>query len=548
MTLPVQIAFQGGGARLALFYGAIKALQNLEKRELIRVTRVSGASAGAIAAALFAGRANIDALLMYHKSLDRNLVNEAFPDLTQTGKLANYFNAAKTAFLNTKIGDEKAFAKILSGAFQAANVTASTVDGLSIPCFINTTDIIRHKSHYAEGGDPLIQALVDSAALPFLFRNGGEKIDGGILDNLPIDVLRSNQELIPELGDILAISFPPDNYSPQVEGAVDLGKRLLATVINNKVAVTKHVLGAENVLELPIEFDDQSFSTFSLQSYMSAATSTTIIDNVRLRTEEWYSQWAKRKSSPQPIVVNSREDANRLNLSQLRSLAGSLHKSSNLVLKETIIEVTASCLQSPDVDDRLEFIDTFEVGSSPVFSYVTRMSVSAEMPPGATSVRIHNSSGDFLPAREFVIPDETGDAFWTMVILEEALHVGTSGTFSVHSKQSGKGIMGPLAKNGCDYLSIQLKQSDSVDAAEIRIFVPTDVKLKLTNGTNDLLGALDMVSYDEIDDHAILEGRAVFSNAINSKSCPPGYHTYVWRAENLKCGDALRVVYTIVKQ
>ncbi|MCQ1856249.1 patatin-like phospholipase family protein, partial [Neorhizobium galegae] len=70
MTIAVQLAFQGGGARLSAFFPAIMALQELGRAGVIAVKRVSGASAGAIAAAFFAGRANIPALIEFCKGLE----------------------------------------------------------------------------------------------------------------------------------------------------------------------------------------------------------------------------------------------------------------------------------------------------------------------------------------------------------------------------------------------------------------------------------------------------------------------------------------------
>ncbi len=54
MTIKIQVAFQGGGAKFAALLAVVETLQELQKSGDIEVTRVSGASAGAIAAAILA--------------------------------------------------------------------------------------------------------------------------------------------------------------------------------------------------------------------------------------------------------------------------------------------------------------------------------------------------------------------------------------------------------------------------------------------------------------------------------------------------------------
>ena len=190
MALNLQIAFQGGGARLVLFYGVIKALQKLEEAGTVKITRVSGASAGAIAAALFAGRANIDTLINYHKTLiSSGAILEAFPDLSDPTVLQKLLNIGKVAVAGQSLGNEEKFAKILQESLEFSGVQANKVGELEVPCFINCTDIVEHKIITAQPEQSLVQALADSAAIPFLFRNNGQKVDGGILDNLPVELL-----------------------------------------------------------------------------------------------------------------------------------------------------------------------------------------------------------------------------------------------------------------------------------------------------------------------------------------------------------------------
>src|SRR5436190_18430396 len=58
MTIPIQLAIQGGGAKITYLLAALESVQSFEREGLLRVTRIAGTSAGAIAGALY--RAGVD--------------------------------------------------------------------------------------------------------------------------------------------------------------------------------------------------------------------------------------------------------------------------------------------------------------------------------------------------------------------------------------------------------------------------------------------------------------------------------------------------------
>ncbi len=54
MNIPIQLVIQGGGAKITHLVAALEAVQSLQREGVLRVTRIAGTSAGAIAGALFA--------------------------------------------------------------------------------------------------------------------------------------------------------------------------------------------------------------------------------------------------------------------------------------------------------------------------------------------------------------------------------------------------------------------------------------------------------------------------------------------------------------
>ena len=60
--VPIQVVFQGGGAKLCDLLAAAEAIEGLEKAGEIVIRRVAGTSAGAIAACLLASGQSIESV------------------------------------------------------------------------------------------------------------------------------------------------------------------------------------------------------------------------------------------------------------------------------------------------------------------------------------------------------------------------------------------------------------------------------------------------------------------------------------------------------
>ena len=78
MTIPIQLAIQGGGAKITYLLAALESVQALERGGLLRVTRIAGTSAGAIAGALYAAGVDMRRARDAFES-DRHQLLRAFP-------------------------------------------------------------------------------------------------------------------------------------------------------------------------------------------------------------------------------------------------------------------------------------------------------------------------------------------------------------------------------------------------------------------------------------------------------------------------------------
>ena len=171
MKYKVGIVLSGGGARAIAHLGILKVLEEFG----IKPSVISGTSAGAIAGAFYAMGFSIKEILTIIKK----------------GEFFNF-----STFLIKKQGffSMKGFETIYSEYFPT-----NSFSDLHIPLFIAATDILKGEIVYFSLGD-LSQSLMASSCIPVVFQpvnyNGTYYVDGGVLDNFPVEPLLNQCESI----------------------------------------------------------------------------------------------------------------------------------------------------------------------------------------------------------------------------------------------------------------------------------------------------------------------------------------------------------------
>jgi NTE family protein len=157
------LALGGGGGKGAAHIGVLEVLEELD----VTVDLLVGASAGGAVAVLYAAGFSSEQIREVFRSTALRRI--AVPDPTRTGligqrKLADY--------LTDLVGDR-------------------TFADLRIPCAVVVTDLASGQTVTLNEG-PLVPALLATTSLPSIMppvlRDGMILSDGGILNNLPIDV------------------------------------------------------------------------------------------------------------------------------------------------------------------------------------------------------------------------------------------------------------------------------------------------------------------------------------------------------------------------
>lgn len=162
--MKIGIVLSGGGIRGIAHLGVLKALQEKE----IKISLISGTSAGAIAGALFAnGVEPYEALKIFQENNLLKFIRPAF----NKPALLNFENASKLL-------------KIY--------IPHDSFEKLKKPLIITSTDFMEGKLVYFSKGD-LIRKVLASSCIPGVFSpieiEGKLYVDGGVLNNFPIEPL-----------------------------------------------------------------------------------------------------------------------------------------------------------------------------------------------------------------------------------------------------------------------------------------------------------------------------------------------------------------------
>lgn len=165
------LVLSGGGIRGVAHIGVIKALEE----HGIYPTHISGTSAGAIVGSLYAGGVKWEDILEFFK------VIPIFH--------ANRFARKKPGFIDTeKFYDE--FKKFFP---------TDKFESLPKELFITATDIVKGELKIFDSGE-LIKPVLASATFPGVFSpiniNGSFYVDGGVLNNFPVEPLQLHCEKI----------------------------------------------------------------------------------------------------------------------------------------------------------------------------------------------------------------------------------------------------------------------------------------------------------------------------------------------------------------
>lgn len=262
MSIPsIQLAFQGGGAKLAVMLPVADAFITAQSRGLVKVKAVSGTSAGAICAALVACGANLIDVRRFLVDHGDNWIAALVPpelqnsisDGEKIGWLSMLFHLKKiraVLFKGEPVLNSKALTDFLRELIKAGTGSYSQkIETCEAKLTVIASNIIASQAVRHSNGD-LVSALADSCSLPILFRSfnslsQSHNVDGGICDNLPVEELLKDRQT-----PVFAI-FPTSTLDvPLISNIVAYFLALLSASINHGVARSIAMVSAPFRFEL----------------------------------------------------------------------------------------------------------------------------------------------------------------------------------------------------------------------------------------------------------------------------------------------------------
>lgn len=471
--LKIQVAFQGGGAKIFALIAAAEVLKGFERAGRVQVTRIAGTSAGAIVGTLYA--AGVEPAVMrselgsfpLHKLMERSFLPVPVHVLR---KALRNEPIAKVAPL------EELLAKLLRSSLDTKDLVFSS---LAVPTVVVATDVGRRgPQRYKEG--PLIPAMLSSCAIPFFFRTASPQttdsliLDGGLWANLPSDELEQSAAL----GPIVAFTFLDSEEAKVPKNSLQLAKALLDTAIESSVVRARNRTGLHVVQLNPFGVSTFDFEAAQQELAVPPGSAYAVgpaYDMARKATQERLEDLIEESSRDEPQVVLSNiwKEADIRMMERLYRVYRSQEIGRTFkYLRHLVIIQAESLMRGADekAHDVLTQILTFRPSATEIDFILLSLSVTDKEEIGLVSCSVTDALGQKVPFEHFPVMD----AEWPglLVAFTPPLKKG-EGDFHLRVRYKVRDSMPFLKKGERDEVALAIERSDGVvDRMEFVLLVP----------------------------------------------------------------------------
>jgi predicted acylesterase/phospholipase RssA len=506
----VQLALQGGGAKFVALVAVLQAIEGLEANKQIKVTRLAGTSAGALAACLFSARIPMHDVRTSLREGEARRVIQSLGELSVNGM-------AWKLWRDRTFWDTSGFEKLLRQWFEPLGMR--TLNDLKVPVTILSTNLGGRCKHLYPPNHSIVDAIIDSCGLPYCFRVWNKNkapvyVDGGLCENLPSGELLSNDND----GPVVAVSFDAlaEGHPKNLK---EFSLALLDSAISNSVVRARKALPESSVFTISA---DLGISTFDFNRALGEGLNNTY-ELVKTRAQVFFEKFAtksfegKKETKFDPWTDDSSA------VQQMLSSAWEIHKAyQNSLFKYVLcrIEILANSLANNGQPDRMRAWFTFKPSGKPVhcLRFVILEPIGKEY-LGRTYWIVRDENGNeikttALPARDPENPDERCLLlfFNTPLLPENGIH-------TLFCRDYSPCILDDLAKGKGDELEYwPLRPDGTVQRIELIFIVP--------NGTR-------LVMADKEGNSPL--GRRMKNNELreNIDGGDDGFESFGWVGENL---------------
>ncbi len=561
MTMKIQLALQGGGAKIASLMAVMEAIQSLESEEVLKVSRIAGTSAGSLIGCIFAAGISMQTLrasLLAGKG--KSLIG-LFP----TPKLRHMVTQPVSGrpFWSTR-ELEKGLAILFreQEVFKLSDLKRKTgTEVLIVAANLGTST----KEVY-QGNDDIISSILDSCGLPYFFRTwdiGGRAgrviVDGGICENLPSSELKDDPD-----DPIVAVTFPPTRPgTPQDVKSFTLA--LLETAMNNSIDRAKSALPSDRIHTI-----DTDIATFDFERGLEyGLRDHNVYSRARERAEAWFRKFvhdklhekeanaaalkrmeqeklAAAKSEPSKIQEQwgiggdfwvAQSAATVYLMRQIGKAYKLQHSHSKFKFLRCTFAVQANCLLEEHeplygTPDWFSYRSTFQPMNQPIYC----ISVALTSTPqakflGKTRWTVRDINNNIIetidvPIQTSSILDSEHSEERELLMFFNPVLQPNNGPYSLLFQDEAMLLMGPLLNNKRDELEFYPRRAfGTVDRIDLLLHVPNRLK--------------DSISMERRPNDR--SGRAMTEGELADYTVPFGFHTLGWTGENLTVEDSFGV-------
>lgn len=400
--IPIQLALQGGGAKLCALMAAMQAVQKLDADGVLKVTKLAGTSAGSIVASLFAAGHDFEVLrtrVLDNRDRLRRLVPLGSSRVLWVLKML----AGRPAWSMAKMRD------VLNELFREKGVSSFRdlrLRGREL--VVVATDITNGAVWPYETDDALIvPAVLDSCALPFFFRGpagrdaGSLIVDGGICENFPIDRLLADEKT---KGVVLGISFPAGQSGQTPSNVVTFAAALLRAAIDNGVRQAQYRLGAGRVFVAETTVDTLDFEKALDHGFGDS------YDLIFRKAYDFFSEFAESQGAgaSQATLDRRWEEESAATLQSHADIYNAQHRQVKMVYHEAKMVTTVNALRCRNGDfrtapDEVRYEMRFEPDRVPVHCHRVAL--------------VEHATLEFLETRRWRVRDRLGESIRTIDVL-----------------------------------------------------------------------------------------------------------------------------------
>jgi len=517
MPLQIQLAIQGGGARIVPLLAALEKIQELQQKGRIKVTRVAGTSAGAIVGCLFAAGCPLGEVRTYLEGTSAADLARAFPrpsGYVDMGKMFWKLYSGKALWNTAPI--HKALTRFLEQQDVFTLDDIKTKKGVEV--FVVAADLVNSQMKPHMGSEPIVNAVLDSCAIPFAFRNfqspgNAGIIDGGICENLPSEVLESYAA---KDGPVVGIALGPQPGQP-AKNLLEFSAALLNTAIGNSMHRARRRLGTECVCSIKTGIDTFEFEKALREGFGES------YQRVHRDVEDFFKGFIEKRKAllRTPDPWNITDQNYRELIEKLGDIFHVQHESTKFRYRRCRLEVQANCLLDEGEDfygnpDFVNYSLEFQTLEEPIFCHRIGLSQADHVTfLNKTDIEILDAAGNAIeairvPSRDAREPTKRG----VLLFFNPPL-VGNSGPYSVRFRDLVTNFLLNVRTEGKDDLRVTSSRADGpIGSIDLVLHVP------------NRYGDLRMQAKEDSP-----TGRAMTKPELKEYTTPIGFRSLGWRGE-----------------